>query len=499
MKQQAFNPFLPLGTYIPDGEPHVFGDRVYLYGSHDKEGGATFCMLDYEVWSAPIDDLSDWSTKGVGYSAAQDPMCGQRKEPYLYAPDCVKGSDGRFYLYYCFGGYEGPIRVAVCDTPDGKFEFYGTVREADGTPLTRFVPFDPAVLNDNGTIRLYYGAWYPFNEMPEPFKEQMLGLQMQMFGKTKEQLLQEEGGIFGPVTCVLKEDMLTVETQPMRIFPAVTKGTPFESGFKQGADGQRRMCGHGFYEGSSIRKIGDTYYFIYSSANNHELCYATSKHPDRDFTYRGVIISNGDVGYKGRREEDRLNFTGTNHGSIEQINGQWYVFYHRLTHGTGYSRQACAEPIQILEDGSIPQVEMTSCGLNGGPLKGTGEYPAVICCNLTNGHMPHGGREQQEVPRVTHCGEERYLTGLQAGTVAVYKYFDLKKTRGISLTARGEGRVKVLFGERTAVKICISSAVWKAYAAAVDGGEGKCALTVEVTEGEVELLSLELKGGNDGK
>ena len=96
MKKQAFNPFLPLDTYIPDGEPHVFGDRVYLYGSHDKEGGETFCMLDYEVWSAPVDDLSDWSCRGTSYSAAQDPLSKETGRPYLYAPDCVQGKDGRY-------------------------------------------------------------------------------------------------------------------------------------------------------------------------------------------------------------------------------------------------------------------------------------------------------------------------------------------------------------------------------------------------------------------
>ena len=85
--------------------------------------------------------------------------------------------------------------------------------------------------------------------------------------------------------------------------------------------------------------------------------------------------------------------TGTTHGSIECINGQWYVFYHRLTHKSDYSRQACAEPITILPDGSIPQVEITSCGLNGKPLHGTGTYPAVIACNITNGHMPHGSKQ----------------------------------------------------------------------------------------------------------
>ena len=40
--KQAYNPFLPAWEYIPDGEPHVFGDRVYLFGSHDKEAGETF-------------------------------------------------------------------------------------------------------------------------------------------------------------------------------------------------------------------------------------------------------------------------------------------------------------------------------------------------------------------------------------------------------------------------------------------------------------------------
>ena len=53
MKKQVYNPYLPLHVHIPDGEPHVFGDRVYVYGSHDEEGGSDFCVLDYEVWSAP--------------------------------------------------------------------------------------------------------------------------------------------------------------------------------------------------------------------------------------------------------------------------------------------------------------------------------------------------------------------------------------------------------------------------------------------------------------
>lgn len=38
-KRQAVNPYLPLYEYIPDGEPHAFGDRLYLYGSHDRFDG----------------------------------------------------------------------------------------------------------------------------------------------------------------------------------------------------------------------------------------------------------------------------------------------------------------------------------------------------------------------------------------------------------------------------------------------------------------------------
>ena len=68
MKKQAVNPYLPLNGYIPDGEPHVFGDRVYVYGSHDAEGGNDFGVLDYEDWSAPVDDLSDWSCPGTAFA-----------------------------------------------------------------------------------------------------------------------------------------------------------------------------------------------------------------------------------------------------------------------------------------------------------------------------------------------------------------------------------------------------------------------------------------------
>lgn len=498
MKHQVYNPFLPLNVYIPDGEPHVFGDRVYLFGSHDKEGGETFCMLDYEIWSAPVDDLSDWSSKGANYSALQDPLSVSTNRPYVYAPDCVRGNDGRYYLYYCLsgdkgvGGYFGPIGVAVCDTPDGKYSFYGHVRFPDGKPCYRFVPFDPAVINDDGIIRLYYGTWYPFDELADDERERYLLQQAQMFGKTVEEIRSETDGVMGPVCCTLADDMLTITEGPKRILPALTKGTPFESIMaKEGEliEGHQ-FFGHGFYEGASIRKIGKTYYFIYSSVNNHELCYATSIYPDREFTYRGVIVSNGDVGYQGRREAERLNHTGTTHGSIEKIGDRWYVFYHRQTHGTDYSRQACAEPIEILPDGSIPQVEITSCGLNQGSLAGEGEYPAVICCNLTNGHMPHGGNASfTGIPMVTSSNGERYLANLESGTVIAYKYFDLRKTTWLEAEVRGKGILSL-----DGVYMQVDEREWNCVRFPVQRHGARECVRLEVKEGWLEMWSFRLGG-----
>lgn len=447
MKKQAFNPFLPLNEYIPDGEPHVFGDRVYHYGSHDREGGWTFCMDDYVVYSAPVDDLADWRCEGVSYRAEQDPDYSEYK--YMYAPDVVCGNDGRYYLYYCmageygYGGYSRPISVAVSDKPAGPFEYLGHVKYPDGSVMMKYVCFDPAVMNDNGTIRLYYGTQYDYEERDDfDTNPEYLEIETGMFGKTRKQILEyrkhpescpsgdpnDKDSINGAVMAVLEDDKLTVKEAPHHIIPYKVKGTSFEA--------------HPFFEGSSMRKVGDTYYFIYSSWQNHELCYATSKYPDRDFVFRGTVVSNGDVGYNGRTVKEKTNMTGTTHGSIIEINGQWYVFYHRLTHKSDYSRQACAEKISIDKDGSVKQVEVTSCGLNSGPLEAKSgcRYPAVIACNLTNGHMPHGSNSvyQTEFPNVTNIGEDRFIAEIEDGTLIGYKYFNFENVNTVSVTARIE-------------------------------------------------------------
>ena len=168
-----------------------------------------------------------------------------------------------------------------------------------------------------------------------------------------------------------------------------------------------------YFEGPSIRKINEKYYLVYSSVNTHQLCYAVSDEPMRGFAYGGVIVSNGDVGYQGRREEDKLMSVGNDHGGLVQIEGQWYIFYHRHTYINQYNRQGGAERVYFDENGHIPQVTITTSGMNPGPLSGDASYPAVYCCNLTNGHMgplSSIGRSNPEVdfPFITSENGERF-------------------------------------------------------------------------------------------
>ena len=467
MKKQVMNPFLPLNEYIPEGEPHVFGDRIYLYGSHDSERGTRYCSEEnYVCWSASIYDLTDWRYEGVIFEAKQNPAYVEGKENDLYAPDVVRGNDGRYYLYYNMVehesglGFHDKIHVAVCDSPAGKYEHYGYVKNADGTVYQSYLDADPAVINDNGVIRLYHGwsfsmvaAWAHAageqdkkqqdaktpehadgqTQTPQDKEAMVEMLNKVLFGRTKEDTKNLKYPLMGANTVTLAYDMLTVVGDVMRIVPGQFD-TPEDSSF----------YGHAFYEASSIRKINDTYYFIYSSENSHELCYATSPYPDREFVYRGTIISNGDVGYQGRKPDDRLNMTANNHGSLENINGQWYIFYHRQTHNTTFSRQACAEPVLIKEDGTIEQVECTSCGLNGAPLAADGSYAAACACNITNGHMPHATNTavNADIPFVTDKDDERYITNIKEGTTIGFKYFEFSGRVRLSVTSRGTGTGK---------------------------------------------------------
>lgn len=421
MNKQGMNPFLPSWEYIPDGEPHVFGDRVYLYGSHDKFGGYEFCMKDYVCYSASVHDLSDWKYEGIIYGRYDDPK-NTDGDMCLYAPDVVMGPDGRYYLYYCLDELSR-VSVAVCDTPAGKYKFLGYVHDKNGGILGEREgdepQFDPGVLVDNDKCYLYTGSC--FEMLPDRH---------------------------GAMVTVLDKDMLTIVDEPRIIAPSkiYSEGTGFEK--------------YPFFEASSIRKIGDTYYFIYSPITCHELCYATSKSPTDGFKFRGVIISNVDKGIDSYKDADKLmGYKDNNHGSIELIDGKLYVFYHRHTNATSYSRQACLEPIVIMEDGTIPQVEITSSGPNGKPLNGLGTYSFHKGCNIYYDipdvlkiQMP-GIRKDPRLPFFTQDEpdgveiDSAYLANMQSGAVVGLKYFECKNTYVSSVTVRGfviQGEVIVM-------------------------------------------------------
>jgi arabinoxylan arabinofuranohydrolase len=484
MKKQAFNPYLPSYEYIPDGEPYVFGDRLYVYGSHDRFNGKLFCMNDYVCWSAPVEDFSDWRYEGVIYRKKQDPM-NKLGLLQMFAPDVARGADGRYYLYYT-PGFRSVMAVAVCDTPAGKYEFYGYVSRPDGSVLWNKsgdpMLFDPGVLvDDDGRVYLYSG-FAPKKGVPSI----LTGWRKRTF----------KGGY----VIELEQDMKTVIGEPKLIFQKVgqAKGTGFE--------------GHEFFEASSMRKIKDTYYFIYSSINGHELCYATSKSPTGGFVYGGTVVSNGDLYINGHHTDKAAhNYIGNNHGSIVEVNNKWYVFHHRQTNRHHYSRQALAEPIEIKEDGSIPQVEMTSCGLNNGPLRGIGEYEARIACHLTSGKgagrygVYFGNITFKDHPYFTQSGKDRekdptqYIANMRDGAIAGYKYFMIEDLKEIAVNVRGSASGSMLVStsldSEPIARIQIEpSGEFTSYHSKVNMENGKKALyfTYEGS-GKLDLLSFELR------
>ena len=118
------NPYLPLWEYIPDGEPRVFGDRVYIYGSHDRAGACEFCDIKLKCWSAPVDDLDNWVCHGDIFHVGEDfdhksDIDWDHETTRLFAPDVVQGKDGRYYLYAYIVNARGC--VAVSDRPEGPF------------------------------------------------------------------------------------------------------------------------------------------------------------------------------------------------------------------------------------------------------------------------------------------------------------------------------------------------------------------------------------------
>ena len=358
------NPFMPLWEHIPDGEPYVFEDpdqpgkyRVYVYGSHDNIV-ENYCGRDQVVWSASVDSLNRWRYDGVILSvdknAKGEPVNSDGQADVLFAPDVTMAVDANgkktYYLYPNDqnGGRNGLI--AKSDRPDGPFEVCNWNQDNPNT-VDGVLQFDPAVfVDDDGRV---YGYW----------------------GFERSYATE-----FDPTT------MATVKPGT-KIVEDMISGRNQEGKFR-------------FFEASSIRKIKDKYVFIYSRfteegefglpLSNYTLAYCYSDNPLGPWTYGGTIIDG-----RGREKDEQGNVIasatpdGNTHGSICEINGKWYVFYHRQTGTNEFARQAMVAPIEVkVEEGKggkveISEGEYTSEGfaLNGlDPLE---RHSAGIACWYT--------------------------------------------------------------------------------------------------------------------
>ncbi len=360
------NPYLPKWEYIPDGEPRTFGDRVYIYGSHDAAGNAEFCDYKLKCWSAPVSDPTNWVCHGDIFHTMADrdhesDITWGNDQTRLFAPDVVE-KDGKYYLYAYIVNGKGC--VAVADKPEGPFKLVSQYKYNIPNEVCCNGWFiDPGVLVDDDT-RVYIYCGYQRSFLAE------------INGDNMYEILDD----------TLKEHFIPAEE---------TKEGNFDEHDKL------------FFEACSPRKVGDLYYMIYSPLRCSTLAYATSTSPTGPFTFRGYIVDSG-KDYPG----------GNDHGSIMKVGDQWYVFYHRMTNNTIMSRRGCVEKIEILPDGTIPMVETTSLGFaeSLNPFEIT---PADICCVLKGSGFV---TEKNVFTRV--------VTNIRKDTVIGYKYFDFGEDFG---------------------------------------------------------------------
>ncbi len=381
LSASAQNPFLPLWEYIPDGEPYVFEDpdkpgeyRVYIYGSHDS-AIKEYCGYEQVVWSAPINNLTNWRYDGINFKSALDrdgnPLHANGRGDMLYAPDIterIEPDGSKTYWLYPNnqeGGRQGMI--AMSRRPDGPFKVTNWSKDNPRT-TDGVLRFDPAVfIDDDGRV---YGYW--------GFEESL-------------------GAELDPTTmCTVKPGTEIVKD----MIPNYKQDETYR-----------------FFEASSMRKIQDKYVFIYSRwtrdgendlpKTNYTLAYAYSDNPLGPFTYGGTIIDGRGREIDPATGKMRPTATsgGNTHGSIFEANGQWWVVYHRQTGLNEYSRQAMSAPIEVkVEKGKggkvfISEAEYTSEGFAIEGLNPLVRTSAGIACYYTGPTV-----SQNEYPNFKHTG-----------------------------------------------------------------------------------------------
>ncbi|WP_398455918.1 hypothetical protein AB3466_07350 [Sphingobacterium thalpophilum] len=435
------NPYLPLWEHLPDGEPRVFEDpdqpgkyRAYIIGSHDLRF-SSYCGPDIRMWSAPVEDLSSWRDEGAIFTYQVD-----GKWDVMYAPDLVevKRKDGKkeYYLFPHSRGEHREAMVAKGDRPNGPFKPINLTTDGKRTLPGSILGFDPAVYIEYITdpndpdyeigFRAY-GFW---------------GFQRSMAAQLDQHTMYS----LRPGTEVINY-LLPASARYGQLRDP--QGTTYPNIFK-GED----LGTFNFFEASSIRKVGNKYVTVYSGysgpeygvgSSNSTLRYAVADSPLGPWKSGGVLVdSRAPVLNRDGSAIETSNAGHNTHGSIELINGQWYVFYHRPPRGFGFARQAVVEPVKVewdeqrVKDGGMVRIrafdpfqnnltvrdrqgreykgaEVTSEGFHFYGLDPYQYYSAGYACYLSDISLQQDSWDVWD--------NHMPVTNLKNGTIVGFKYF----------------------------------------------------------------------------
>ena len=405
------NPILPLEYHVPDSEGHVMPDgKLYVYGSFDDRADV-YCSEKYHVVSTA--DMEHWTIHGESLNGNQIPWFNNPVAPKY------PGIDWSHPTPFIQKMIQRDLENGV----DMKAKFEEAEKEEKEKPALLFAP---DCLERNGKYYLYFcmpddSEGVAMSDRPEgPFTNPIQlpcgGIDPAIFIDDDGQAYYYWGQLFSHGV-KLNEDMISFNRDEI-VDELVTEEEHF------------------FHEGSSMRKIGDTYYYVYADVERGKptsLGYSTSKSPMGPFTYRGIIIDNDGC--------DPASWN--NHGSIECVNGQWYVFYHRCSRGAQQHRRLCIEKIEILEDGTIPEVKMTSQGI-GEPFASSEVIKGYQACEIS-GSVYIGVNEDvdsvEEYPEV--------LMNISAGDEVMFRYVKSEQEwKEIEILYSGAGKIQVYMNEK---------------------------------------------------
>ena len=304
----AQNPIIR-DQFTADPTARVFNGKVYLYPSHDifpPEGQRQdwFCMEDYHVFSS--DNLTDWTDHGV--IVTQNKVPWVKPDSYsMWAPDCVE-RNGKYYFYFPSAPKDGRgfgIGVAVADRPEGPFI-------CEPEPIKGISGIDPCVLQaSDGNAYIFWGAGRCAKLKPN-MKELADDTP-----KEKVKFGNREFEMYG-VNCL--------------------KDLP------------NRQA-----EGPFAFEYNGNYYLTYPYVreNTEVLGYAMSKNPMGPYEYKGLIMP------------EHENGCWTNHHSIINYKGQWYLFYHQNAFSPRDDKRRSVQIDKLFfnPDGTIKEVKKTMRGV----------------------------------------------------------------------------------------------------------------------------------------